>query len=357
MGRLTELPFFPTREPTDAQGGFLTEPLTRRSFLNRAGRVGAGVLLGTTLALYTDTKIGDRIWGGTSPETGVLHDQQAADKFPHTWTLVIGGYNVDDPDKLAESISPAMSQYSQIGYLRPSNEGLQMSDMKRAAEKFVEDNKVENLYVYGHSMGGMVGTELGAHLAGAGVNVQAIIYDCSPLNYEDIYEVQRGGANMLISAESIRLRGGPATRFGIEVLSRWRDGRRDVVQMCADAIKEISPEGCSNKLIQSQASYMSTFRVEDYIDSFAEATRFIYLTPDNVLADATIDNTKASKRLQRNFPNNAVLVEQVIGGGHANPRNCIQGYQDALLKVAYRGNFPDGRPPYKSGYLGHEALQ
>lgn len=329
----------------------LRKDLSRRTVLKALGLGAAKVAMGTgltaTSAVHIDTIVGNEYWGGTNPEIGVLPNEEAKKTHPHTFTLAIGGYNVDDPDRIAEAIGDTMFQYGQIAYLKHSNNGLQIEDLKREADRFVEANGVNKLYMYGHSMGGMVAIELAAHLAQKGVSINTIMLDCSPLDFDDIRSTRRDGANTLVSLDELSIHGGPATRFFIEVGTRWIEGRRDIGRMCLDALREVNAQSCSNRLIQSQARYMKQFNLEHFKDAFPSYTRFVRFQPDDVYRDTTIDNGSAQDRLTNLFPRNDAYVYPVTGGGHASPIQIREGYNAALQQMANDLYFFDGNYTYQ----------
>jgi pimeloyl-ACP methyl ester carboxylesterase len=336
----------PYKEVSQELTANLVRESSRRSFLGKLSRVGTITALVTSGVISVDTLEGNYIWGGTNPEIHILQDDEAKKKFPNTYTLAVGGYNFYDTPYLATSIKDAMGKYSQVASLRQSNEGLQINDIKRKTEQFVEENNATDMYLYGQSMGGMIAVELGAHLVQQGVRVNGIILDCSPMNYMDVRDVLRGGTNILVSTDEMNIHGGPNIRFVIEVLTRWQQGRRDVDRICEEALSKLAPENCSNKLIQSQASYMRQFDLNQFADAFTLATQFIHLRPDNLDADGTIDNARSHERLRTTLKNNLVIAQSVIGGGHANPGDCHEGYTAAILESANICDFYDGTTKY-----------
>lgn len=310
-------------------------PRSRRDFLKLAG----GAAVGLAMA---DTAAGELCWQGSVPEIRRYHNAEAERKFPETYVLVIGGFGISDVRSIAGAVDSCLSDYGQTAYLHNSNDGFNINNVKREAREFVEKNGAERLIIYGHSMGGMVGTELAADLAEL-TEIEALVLDCSPASYHDVRDQERFGTWLLDAFNDLSLHFGPGARFMMEAARPLLDGRDDYAEICRHALSKLSPDSCSNQLIQDYASYLRGFEVEDFAGKIPAETRIIRLAPDDYARDGTVNNQSSLPRWRDGLQHD-VIDARIKDGSHASPKKYTEEYSRVLHRLAVEYGFYDGTP-------------
>lgn len=325
---------FSKQEP---DGSFLERPMARRNFLRLGTRAAA-------LAMAGDTIAGEVLWGGTNPEIHTIDNPEAARRFPDTYTLAIGGFNVSDVEGLGRAVEAILPGFGQVAYLKSSTNGLDMRDIEREAVRFIKENNVSRLRLYGHSMGGMVAVQLGAMLKDNVDTLEAIMLDCTPASHFDLRGNKQTGVKILEAADTWLPPMGPGARFLMEAASPLMDGRDDVVTVCLNAMnKVVSPRKiCSNQLVEAQASLIRTFNAAHFNGTFSDVTSIIRLRPADYDADGTIDNRSSFTRWEEGL-GRSLLDVPVVGSGHADPGTHREQYGAALGAAARTCHFYDGR--------------
>lgn len=307
--------------------GLLERQTSRRDFLRSLGKtatVGMGILTADTLA-------GEYLWGGTNPEIRTLNTPER-EGFESSATLVVGGFGVSDTENLAAAVAPTLSHYGSIAHLEYSSNGIHMGDLVSTAREYIDKHDIDNLRIYGHSMGGMVAVALAARLA-KDVHLGALFLDCSPASYKDVRSQDRAGTWLLHTTDELSLHFGPLTRLGMEVIRPLIKGDDDYMRICERAINKLSDGSCSNKLIQAQASFIRTFNPTDYSGVFPDTMPIIRLRPQNLDADHTINNTTSLPRWREGLDHE--IVDMIIkNGGHANPVQRPDEYAAAFHAAA-----------------------
>ena len=332
---------FANREPSD---DFLQRPMSRRTFLHRVGQA-------AVVGIASDTLAGELMWAGTNPEIHVLDNPEAKQQFPTTYTLAIGGFNVSRVEGLGHAVASILPGYGQVAYLQNSTRGLDLADIEREAVRFIEKNNVSRLRLYGHSMGGMLATQLGATLKDKVDVLEALILDCSPASYRDVRGEDQTGTWVLQATDEMSLHLGPGARVLMETASPIIDGKRDFFTVCKKALGKVSSgEICSNRLVQAQASLIRTFNASDYRHVFGNETSIIRLRPENYEADDTVNNETSLPRWRAGLAHE-VLDIPVKGSGHANPGQHEKQYAAALLGAAQQCYFYRGEeiPRHRNG--------
>lgn len=335
MRRRSQPEYTPPSEPS---GEFLQQPISRRKFLSTAGRMAAVGMAGDMIQ-------GEILWGGTNPEIHTLDNPEAQKQFPSTYTLAIGGFNVANVKGLAETVQEIFPGYGQVAYLQNAENGIHMGDIEREALRFIKENEVTRLRLYGHSMGGMMAIQLASQLKEKVSSLEAIILDCTPASHEDIRGNKQTAAWLLQITDDAELHMGPITRMAMETASPLLDGRDDIMTLCLNAIRKVSsPDDiCSNRLVQAQASFMRAFNISDFYHTFSSSTHILRLRPRDYSADPTIDNETSLPRF-RDGLGHIVMDVPVLGSGHANPGGHEQSYRTSLLSAAKTCGFYDAAP-------------
>jgi len=331
--RATERDLFIKQEP---KSDFLRAPISRRGFLKTAGRM-------ALTAALSDTIQGEIIWGGTNPEVHTVYDEEAERRFPNTYTLVLGGFNVANVKGLGEAVQAVLPGYGQVAYIQNADNGLHVGDIERRTKDFIKENNVRRLRLYGHSMGGMVAIDLASRLKGD-TDLEAIILDCTPASYEDVRGGKRAGTWLLHASDEMMLHLGPNARTAMEAVSPMLDGDSDFLEACLHAMRKVSsPDDiCSNKLVQGQASFIRTFDITDFKGAFDDSTHILRLRPEDYGADGTVDNATSLPRFEKGL-DHTVIDLPVKHSGHADPAQHKEAYRDVLLSAAKKYDFYDGK--------------
>lgn len=317
-------------------GNFLERKTNRR----RALQIG-GMVVGS--ALLADTAAGEFLWGGTNPEIHVLHDAKKAKENPHTYTLVIGGFNVFNMEGLGVTIADVLQGQGQVAYLKQADNGISMPDIEREVVRFIEENDVLRLSIYGHSMGGMLAVQLAALLKEKVPYLEAVYLDCTPASHYDLRDDKQAGAWLLHKADEMALSLGPGARMIAETISPIINGDTDIMRVCRNAIHKVaSGELCSNQLVEAQASVIRLFNPADYQSDFQDNTRILRLRPKDYDADQTINNETSLPRFRSGF-NRRVIDVPVIGSSHADPGTHTKAYRDAVTPVLERAGLVRGK--------------
>jgi hypothetical protein len=328
--------------------------VTRRTVLKTAAVLGAGACT-TYKLLQLDTQIGDEVYGTSPVEVGVVPDLEAEKTFPRHFTIVGGGFGVFNIEGLALAVHPGLKGFGQTAYLKNSNGGLYLDQLKQSTLAFLEERGGEVVNLYGHSMNGMEMTEIGHFLLKNGVHVQAEFLDCTPEAKYDIRPGKRSGAEFLAMVdkytEMLGVSGGPGTRFAMEMASRKLQGRMDWEQMIKEALAKTSPQNCSDKLLLDMAHYMCAFDGSEFGPDFPVTTVVGKLRPADWSADPTINNqTSLAGWRNHAFPQLSVHDIAVMGGGHANPGAAGAHYTESLRRFGQEMGLYDGTRPRSNNH-------
>jgi len=315
----------------------------RRTFLKALGWVGAG--MGAAYAgLRMDSQLGDAVYGDTPPEVHLLEDSDAEKQFPHHFNVVGGGFGVYNIAELASHVHNGLRQFGQTAYIKNSNGGLKVDAQEDALLNFLEERGGEVVTLYGHSLDGMVMTEVGRNLLKHGVEVQAVLLDCTPERKYDIRPDKRTGAEFLAAVDRVTevldIGNGIVTRGAFESISRICQGRDDYDQIVKEALAKIAPNNCSDRLLMKQADYACSFNGAKFGQSYPARTVVGKLRPADWNADLTINNKSALIGWRTDsFPHLTVDDVAVMGGAHANPGNQEAHYTTTLIRYGKERDF------------------
>lgn len=297
--------------------------------LSRRQALAAGILGGLAVVGYSDTLFAELLWRRDAPEIHVLDNPEAKQKYPTTHVLAVAGFNVSDFEGLGKAVEGVLPNLGQIAYLEYSDNGIDMDELERVVLDFIEKNNVENLTLYGHSMGGMVAIELAARIKDK-VNINLVVLDCTPTGECDLRGDGKAGTWLLGKTGMVGLSLGPIMRTVMESTSAWKSGHHDPLQVGLKALnKSFSSKTSSNKLIQSQANLIDTFNPAKYRGVFSPEMPIFLVRPDDYRRDPTVND-------RTSFPNwgnglgHVIIDVPVADSGHADPGQCRVQYEAAL---------------------------
>lgn len=311
---------------------------SRREFIQRFG----AAAVASYLAI--DTFAGEALWEKSQPEILKFHNPEAERLFPNTYTLVIGGFGVpnDRMEGLASAVNTLLSDYGQVAYLENSDTGLDMDVIEAQTVRFIKANNIKRLRLYGHSMGGMVATELAARLhkqVDIEIEIDAVILDCTPASYKDVKGDGQSGTLFLETTDEVSMHLGPATQDLIQIGVALTHGQHDILEVISHTTEK-TLKGCSTKLLQDQARFLRQFDIQKYRHVFPDSVDFIHLRPEDYNSDPTINNKTAVSRWENGL-RRPVLDVPVEGSGHADPGDHLHAYFAALYNAVKRHHLFD----------------
>lgn len=316
---------------------------SRRTFLKALGWVGAG-MGATYTGLRLDSQLGDAVYGDAPPEVHLLEDSDAEKQFPHHFNVVGGGFGVYNIAELASHVHNGLRNFGQTAYIKNSNGGLKVDAQETALLNFLEERGGEVVTFYGHSFDGMVMTEIGRNLLKHGVQVQAVLLDCTPERKYDVWPDKRTGAEFLAAVDRVTdvldIGNGIVTRGTFEAVSRICQGRSDYKQIVKEAVAKLASNNCSDRLLTKQANYICSFQGADFGHDYPVGTAIGKLRPADWSADSTINNKSALVGWRADaFPHLSVDDVPVMGGAHANPGNQEAHYATTLVRYGHERGF------------------
>ena len=299
--------------------------MSRRRFL-------AGSLAGLVLSL--DLGITQRIQRYRE-ELEILRvaDEGAERLFPRAMWFLFPGYKTswEETHWILSSLRPALTTRGQLAGIGYSNRGLNVGDILDAVHAYVRDNRLERIYFYGHSFGGMVAVQVAAGLRERGVAVEMIILDSSPAGKNDVLDrAMFQGAVFLYEAGyriPMGLRGG--YELGERVVHRNERSWRTVGEQ---TLAQLSPLAPSSTLIQSQASYIYHFTAPRFGGALGD-TRVAFIGNPG---DTTVKYYSAKAAWAAALGGNLRTSSTVTEGArpaHASPQWNPGVYEEALTEV------------------------
>ena len=257
-------------------------------------------------------------------------NRTAAQRFPgRTWYL-LGGFRVSyrDAGRKLAALQPAMNERASASYIGYSNEGIDVAQLFIAIQRDAYERKIDTVYFYGDSFGGMVAVVLGALLAEQGLKIKLIVMGSSPSNVSDTLDPGK---------EYINLAGSVVPYLG--VLGRLAAGiwggltnpnGQGMYQAARRGISHsFDPNSNSLILSTSQATFLAAFPKQ--YDGGLPATTGIGLIydPDDFIVNAGA----AIRGWEALLPRNPRFDYSVPKTGHASPEIHPDIYRTALTVV------------------------
>lgn len=257
-------------------------------------------------------------------------NKTAALRFPgKTWYL-LAGFRVSyrDTGRKLEALQPAMNDRAPASYIGYSNEGIDVAQLFIAIQRDVFERKIDTVYFYGDSFGGMVAVVLGSLLASAGLQVKLIVMGSSPSTVTDTLDP---GKEYIDLAGKIVPYLGVLGRLGAGIWGGLANPNGQGMYQAARRGISYSFDPNSNSLILSttQATFLNAFPRQ--FDGGLPTTTGIGLIydPDDFIVNANA----AIRGWEALLPRNPRFAYNVPKTGHASPEIHPDIYRTALNVV------------------------
>ena len=299
--------------------------VSRRRFL--AGSLGG-------LLLATDLGVTSRIQRYRE-ELEILRvpDEEAARRFPRAMWFLFPGYKTswEETRWILGSLRPALTAVGQLAAVGYSNLGLNVGDILEAVHGYVLERRLEKIFFYGHSFGGMVAVQVAAGLRERGVHVDLIILDSSPSGRNDVLDrAMFKGAVFLYDAGyrvPLGLRG--SYELGERLVHKDERSWRTIGEQ---TLAQLSPLAPSSTLIQSEASYIYHFTAPRFAAALSGTKAAFIGNP----ADATVNYGSARAAWAAAFGESLLTNSLVTEGArpaHASPQWNPDIYVEVVQQV------------------------
>ncbi|WP_432397240.1 thioesterase domain-containing protein [Pseudarthrobacter sp. L19] len=310
---------------------------SRRNFLIGAGT--AGLLAGDML--FTRRVQAER----RVNKILTVPDDVAERYYPRASWILFPGFKTswEEAQWILNSLRGAMNKRGQLAAVGYSNLGLEIDKIVIAVIEHVRAHKLETLYFYGHSFGGMVAVQVAARLLELhGVKVALILLDSSPATSSDVLDQSWFEGVVFLYESGVRfptvLRGG--YELGERVLNKHE---RTWGQILDQTLEQLSPIAPSSVLIQSESAYIYHFDPGRFVGKLGDAKMAFIGNP----ADQTVSYETARDSWMLRFAGNMVSDSLQTDGArpaHASPqwnpgiyKQLVEQLQDQILPLPAGG--------------------
>ncbi|WP_312181744.1 thioesterase domain-containing protein [Arthrobacter sp.] len=298
---------------------------SRRRFL-------VGAAAGLTLA--TDLFVTRLIQEGREElEILPVRDDEATTRFPRSMWFLFPGYKTswEEAVWILNSLRPALASRGQMAAVGYSNKGLDLDTIEAEVFRYIRTRRINRVYFYGHSFGGMVAVEIAARLLARGVQVEIIILDSSPSGRFDVLDAAmiRGVVFLYEAGYQVP----SAVRGGYELGERiLHKDERSWSTIADQTLEQLSPLAPSSTLIQSESSYIYHYDAGAFAGGLGKAEIAYIGNPE----DTTVNYHTARQRWTELFPQNMVsnaLVTEGARPAHASPQWNPVIYQQLVQDI------------------------
>ena len=285
---------------------------SRRRFLVGAA---AGLTLATDLFVTRLIQEGRR-----ELEILPVRDEAAAARFPRAMWFLFPGYKTswEEAAWILNSLRPALASRGQMAAVGYSNKGLDVDTIEAEVFRYIRTRRINRVYFYGHSFGGMLAVEIAARLLARGVQVEIMILDSSPSGRFDVLDAAMIQGVVFLYEAGARIPS--ALRGGYELGERiLHKDERSWGTIADQTLEQLSPLAPSSTLIQSESSYIYHFNAATYANAIGNAGLAYIGNPD----DTTVNYHTARQRWTEVFPQNMVsntLITEGARPAHASPQ-------------------------------------
>ncbi len=262
-----------------------------------------------------------------------VRDDAAAASFPRAMWFMFPGYKTswEEAVWIVNSLRPALARRGQMAAVGYSNKGLDLDTLEAEVFRHIRTRRINRVYFYGHSFGGMVAVEMAARLLARGVQVELIILDSSPAGRFDVLDQNMIRGVVLLYEAGYRIPS--ALRGGYELGERiLHKDERSWGTVVDQTLEQLSPLAPSSTLIQSESSYIYHYDAAAYAGALGSAELAFIGNP----GDETVNYNTARARWTELFPDNMVsnsLVTEGARPAHASPQWNPLVYQRVVDEV------------------------
>ena len=314
-------------------------------FSRRTLFIGGAALAG----VYADMAVADHLQQERSRvQVAEISDDETREKFPHDLWLVLPGFKMgwDDSRRIAESLSPSMRERGRIAYAGYSNKGLHLPEIKREVDTFLECEDIKRLFIYGHSFGGMVGSEIAHHIQNeTDVDCNIGLLDSSPSSVRDVRQKLQIETLALLDRLNIPIPTCGRAMFegGERITNKDERSWGEVYHQTA---AELVPGAPSSRLIRTEGAYIHDFDIREFpLSSDTNICMLANIEDETVNISSAISHW--SSELKKAFRD--VLWTNGAQPAHASPFWNPKIYNTLVLQ--YENKYmPTHRRPYKRYY-------
>lgn len=267
-----------------------------------------------------------------------ISSKETAEKFPNNSWLFLPGFKTswEEADWMAGSLQQTMQERGQIARVGYSNTGFVFEDIYQSVRSHIDQNNLHDLFLYGHSFGGMLAVQVAARLEqdNAPVNVRLITLDSSPHSRDDVKDQQMfDDIALTYSPNYLTPTAARAVlELGERVAHKNERSWQTVVQQTIDQLKPAAP---STELMQTEAVYIYSYNAGRYTDKLNPLTKVCHI--GNPLDD-TVDFARAHTGWQQALPHNFLSAPYSTVGTHpphASPQWNSGIYNAQLREIQY----------------------
>ncbi len=260
--------------------------------------------------------------------------------YPDASWFLFPGYKTswEEAQWILNSLRGTLNKRARLAGIGYSNLGLDIDEVVIAVIEHVRAEKLNRLFFYGHSFGGMVATQVAARLLELhGVEVEFIVLDSSPYSKHDVLDQSWFDGVVFLYERGFRF---PSTlRGGYELGERViHKDERTWRQILDQTLEQLSPIAPSSLLVQSESAYIYHFDGTRFAGRIGAAKMAYIGNP----RDPTVRYRTAVEAWAVAFKANMVsrdLQTEGASPAHASPGwnpNIYRPLLDALLDE----NFP-----------------
>ncbi len=312
------------RSPTDGTAPNQPADISRRLLLLTIG--GAAALTAFRTNIAANDLITDNLsFKVITPQN--KENANAAGRFPGATWYLLGGFEVTNGTagrKLA-ALQPAMNERAEASYIGYSNRGIDVAQLFIAITRDAYVRKINTVYLYGDSFGGMVAVVLAPLLEQNGLHVKVIVFGSSPSSVADVKDP---GKQYISLAGAVVPYLGIVGGLGWGIWSGLSNPNGQDMYTAAQSGVQSSFDGERNSLIlnTSQATFLKAFPAQ-YEGGISPLTSIGLLYDP---ADFIVNAASAMRGWRRLLPNNNFFRYDIANTGHASPEIHPDTYQTAL---------------------------
>lgn len=246
-----------------------------------------------------------------------------------TWYL-LGGFRVSyrDAGRKLAALQVAMNQRAPASYIGYSNEGIDIAQLFIAIQRDVYARKIDTVYLYGDSFGGMAAAVLASLLSRIGITVAVVVMGSSPSSVSDILDP---GKQYISVAGKVVPYLGLLGRVGAGLFGGLTNPNGQGMYQAARSglSRSFDPESNSLILSTTQATFLQAFPAQ-YDGGIPRSTGIgLIYDPEDFIVNARA----AVLGWESLLPRNPHFAYDVPHTGHASPEIHPEVYRTALRVV------------------------